>query len=131
MSKVRRAFSGAPWEARVGYCRAVRAGPHVWVTGTVALNDDGSVHAPGDAGAQAARCFEVIGKALNTVGAELSDIVRTRMFVTDISRWEEIGAAHGAVFRDHPPATTMVEVSRFIGPDFLVEIEADAFVTGD
>lgn len=131
MSDVRRAFSGAPWEAKVGYCRAVRAGPHVWVTGTVALNDDGSVHAPGDAGAQAARCFEIIGKALNTVGAELSDIVRTRMFVTDISRWEEIGAAHGAVFRDHPPATTMVEVSRFIAPDFLVEIEADAFVNGD
>ncbi|MEN0652338.1 MULTISPECIES: RidA family protein [Hyphobacterium] len=128
MSDFRRAFSGAPWEAKVGYCRAVRAGPHVWVTGTVALNDDGSVHAPGDAGAQAARCFEIIGKALESVGAGLSDVVRTRMFVTDISRWEEIGAAHGAVFRDHPPATTMVEVSRFIGPDFLVEIEADAFV---
>lgn len=128
MNGVRRAFSGAPWEAKVGYCRAVRAGPHIWVTGTVALDEDGSAHAPGDAGAQAARCFEIIGKALGDVGADLSHVVRTRIFVTDISRWEEIGAAHGRVFRNHPPATTMVEISRFIGPDFLVEIEADAFV---
>lgn len=128
MSEVRRAFSGSPWEAKVGYCRAVRAGPHIWVTGTVAINEDGSPHAPGDAGAQAARCFEIIARALGDLGASLSDIVRTRMFVTDISCWEEIGAVHGRVFEAHPPATTMVEVSRFIGPDFLVEIEADAFV---
>lgn len=131
MTTIRRAFSGAPWEAKVGYCRAVRVGSHIWVTGTVALNEDGSVHAPGDAGAQAKRCFDIIGKALGEVGASLEHVVRTRMFVTDISRWEEIGAAHGAVFRDHPPATTMVEISRFIGPDFLVEIEADAFVPDD
>lgn len=128
MSGRRRAFSGAPWEKTVGYCRAVRSGPHVWVTGTVSLGPDGKVHAPGDAGAQTARCLEIIAKALKDVGADISDVVRTRMFVTDISRWEEIGAAHGAVFRDHPPATTMVEISRFIAPDFLVEIEADAFV---
>lgn len=128
MSEVRRAFSGSPWEAKVGYCRAVRAGPHIWVTGTVAINADGSPHAPGDAGAQAERCFEIIAKALEELGASLGDVVRTRMFVTDISRWEEIGAVHGRVFEAHPPATTMVEVSRFIGPDFLVEIEADAFV---
>ena len=128
MTTVRRAFSGAPWESRVGYCRALRAGPHVWVTGTVALGDDGQPFAPGDAGAQAERCFEIIGKALSEVGAALPDVVRTRMFVTDIGRWEEIGAAHGAVFRDHPPVTTMVEVAALIGPEFLVEIEADAFV---
>ena len=125
---MRRAFSGSPWEAKVGYCRAVRAGPHIWVTGTVAINADGSPHAPGDAGAQAERCFEIIGRALGELGASLSDVVRTRMFVTDISRWEEIGAVHGRVFEAHPPATTMVEVSRFIGPEFLIEIEADAFV---
>jgi len=129
MSEVRRAFSGSPWEAKVGYCRAVRAGPHIWVTGTVAINADGSPHAPGDAGAQAERCFEIIAKALEKLGASLGDVVRTRMFVTDISRWEEIGAVHGRVFEAHPPATTMVEVTRFIGPDFLVEIEADAFVS--
>lgn len=129
MSDVRRAFSGSPWEAKVGYCRAVRAGPHIWVTGTVAINEDGSPHAPGDAGAQAKRCFEIIARALGELGASLQDVVRTRMFVTDIARWEEIGAVHGRVFEAHPPATTMVEVSRFIGPDFLVEIEADAFVS--
>lgn len=131
MSEVRRAFSGSPWEAKVGYCRAVRAGPHIWVTGTVAINEDGSPHAPGDAGAQAERCFEIIAKALGELGADLRHVVRTRMFVTDISRWEEIGAVHGRVFEASPPATTMVEVSRFIGPDFLVEIEADAFVAED
>ena len=131
MSEIRRAYSGAPWESKVGYCRAVRAGPHVWVTGTVALDDAGNAFAPGDAGAQAARCFEIIAKALGDVGADISDVVQTRMFVTDISRWEEIGAAHGAVFRDHPPATTMVQVSSFIGPEFLVEVEADAFVSGE
>lgn len=128
MTDVRRVFSGAPWESKVGYCRAVRAGPHVWVTGTVALDEAGQPYAPGDAGAQAARCFEIIGKALSDIGADLRDVVRTRIFVTDISRWEEIGAAHGAVFRGHPPATTMVQVSAFIGPEFLVEVEADAFV---
>lgn len=128
MSDIRRVFSGSPWEAKVGYCRAVRAGPLIWVTGTVAINVDGSPHAPGDAGAQAERCFEIIARALGELGASLQDIVRTRMFVTDISRWEEIGAVHGRVFEAHPPATTMVEVSRFIGSEFLIEIEADAFV---
>lgn len=128
---VRRAFSGAPWEAKVGYCRALRRGPHVWVTGTVATDEAGAVFAAGDPGAQATRCFEIIGQALSDVGASLADVVRTRMFVTDIDQWEAIGAAHGAVFRDHPPATTMVEVTRFIGPEFLVEIEADAYVDGE
>lgn len=127
---VRRAFSGAPWEAKVGYCRALRRGPHVWVTGTVATNAGGEVFAAGDAGAQAKRCLEIIGAALRDVGATLEDVVRTRIFVTDIDQWQAIGEAHGDVFRDHPPTTTMVEVSRLIGPEFLVEIEADAYVDG-
>lgn len=125
---VRRAFSGAPWEAKVGYCRALRRGPHVWVTGTVSLDAAGEVFAAGDPEAQARRCFEIIGQALQDVGAALEDVVRTRMFVTDIDQWEAFGRAHAAVFRDHPPTTSMIEISRFIGPDFLIEIEADAFV---
>ncbi|WP_339746494.1 RidA family protein [uncultured Maricaulis sp.] len=125
---VRRAFSGAPWEAKVGYCRALRRGAHVWVTGTVAMDEKGGVFAPGDPQAQARRCFEIIAAALVDVGATLSDIVRTRMFVTDIDHWEAFGRAHGEVFSDHPPATSMIEISRLISPGFLVEIEADAFV---
>lgn len=124
----RRAFSGAPWEAKVGYCRALRRGPHVWVTGTVAMDAAGGVFALGDPEAQARRCFEIIAQALEDVGATLQDVVRTRMFVTNIDHWEAFGRAHGAVFREYPPATTMIEISRFIGPDFLIEIEADAFV---
>ena len=121
-----RAFSGAPWESRVGYCRAVRAGDHVYVTGTVAVEADGSAHAPGDGQAQARRIFEIIGKALRELGGDLSCVVRTRMFVTNIGRWEEFGRAHREVFADHPPATTMVEVRRLIDDDHLIEIEADA-----
>lgn len=126
--KVRRAWSGAPWEKEVGYCRALRKGPHVWVTGTVALDEERRPFAPGDPEAQAKRCFKIIEKALQDVGAELKDIVRTRMYVTDIGHWEAFGRAHGAFFKDHPPATTMIEISKFIGPDFMIEIEADAFV---
>lgn len=125
---VQRAFSGAPWEPIVGYCRALRAGDRVFVTGTVALEPDGSVHAPGDAYRQTVRALALIEKALGQVDADLSHVVRTRMFVTDISRWEEIGRAHGERFRDHPPCTTMVEVSGLIDPAMMVEIEADAVV---
>lgn len=125
---VRRAWSGAPWEREVGYCRALRKGSHVWVTGTVALDEERRPYAPGDPEAQTRRCFEIIEKALQDVGAELKDVVRTRMYVTDIGHWEAFGRAHGAFFKDHPPATTMIEVSKFIGPDFMIEIEADAFV---
>lgn len=128
MAEIQRAFSGAPWEKEVGYCRALRNGPHIWVTGTVALDDDRLPFAPGDPEAQARRCFEIIANALEDVGADLSHVVRTRMYVTDINHWEAFGRAHGAYFKDHPPATTMIEVSRFIGPDYLIEIEADAFV---
>ncbi|MHA6289655.1 RidA family protein [Maricaulis sp. CAU 1757] len=112
----------------MGYCRALRRSDLVWVTGTVALDEAGELVAPGDPEGQARRCFEIIGAALQEVGAQLSDVVRTRVYVTDIDHWEAVGRAHAAVFRDCPPATTMIEVSRFIGPDFLVEIEADAMV---
>lgn len=128
---IRRAYSGAPWEAKVGYCRALRAGPHVWVTGTVAMTPEGTIHAPGDAYRQALRCFRIIGDALEKVDARMSDVVRTRMFVTDIGRWEEIGRAHREVFAEHPPATTMVQIAALMEPEMLVEIEADAFVAGD
>jgi len=124
----KRAFTGAPWEARVGYCRALRVGNQVWVTGTAPVDPDGSVHAPGDAYAQTVRSLEIIQAALAEVGARMEHVVRTRMFTTDISRWEEIGRAHGEVFADFPPATTMVEVRALIDPAMLIEIEADAVV---
>lgn len=123
-----RVFSGAPWEERVGYCRALRAGDRVFVTGTAPVAPDGSVHAPGDAYAQAVRCFEIVREALAGVGAGPVDVTRTRMFVTDIERWEEFGRAHAEAFGEHPPATTMVEVRRLIDPDMLIEVEADAVV---
>ena len=121
-----RTFSGAKWEAEVGYCRAIRAGGHIYVTGTAPVADDGSVFAPGDAYAQTRRCFEIIEQALSRIGASNRDIVRTRMFVTDIARWQEFGRAHREYCGDHPPATTMVEVKALIDPDMLVEIEVDA-----
>jgi len=126
---LRRAYSGAPWESKVGYCRAVRGGPHVWITGCAPVDADGAVAAPGDPEAQALRCFAIIEKALRDVGARMSDVVRTRMYVTDIGLWEAFGRAHHAMFADHPPTTTMVEVSGLIHPDMLIEIEAEAFVT--
>lgn len=122
----RRAFSGAPWEARVGYCRAIRVGAQIAVTGTASVGEDGRVHAPGDAHAQARRCLEIIARALTELDAGMADVIRTRIFVTDISRWEEIGRAHAEFFAKHPPATTMVEVRALIDPAMLVEIEADA-----
>ncbi|MDH3206217.1 MAG: RidA family protein [Gemmatimonadota bacterium] len=124
-----RAFSGAPWESHVGYCRALRAGDRVFVTGTAAVNPDGTVHAPGDGYEQARRCLEIIERALADVGARMDQVTRTRMFVTDIDRWEEYGRAHGEVFAEHPPTTSMIEIRRLIHPDMLIEIEADAVVS--
>src|SRR5215470_14416733 len=122
-----RAFSKAPWEAKVGYCRALRAGQHIYVTGTAPIDESGAgVHAPGDAYAQARRCLELIEIALRKLGAGRESIVRTRMFVTDISRWQEYGRAHGEFFAACPPATTMIEVKSLIDPAMLIEIEADA-----
>ncbi len=123
----RRVYSGAPWEQKVGYCRAIRAGDHVYVTGTVALEADGTVHAPGDGYRQARRSLETIEKALRELGASREHVVRTRLFVTDISRWEEFGRAHAEFFGEHRPATSMLQVG-LIGEEFLIEIEVDAVV---
>jgi enamine deaminase RidA (YjgF/YER057c/UK114 family) len=121
--------TGAPWEETVGYCRAVRVGGHIAVSGTAPVGDDGEVVGVGDAYVQARRCIEIIERALAEAGASLEDVVRTRMFVTDISQWEAIGKAHGEAFAGIRPATSMVEVRALIDPDMLVEIEADAIVT--
>jgi enamine deaminase RidA (YjgF/YER057c/UK114 family) len=122
--------SGGPWEDVVGYSRAVRAGNHVFVAGTTAAEPDGTIYGGDDAYLQARRCFEIIERALKDAGASMADVVRTRMFVTDISRWEEFGRAHGEFFRDVRPAATMVQVATLMDPEMLVEIEVDA-VVGD
>ena len=120
--------SGARWEPVVGYSRAVRVGPWVAVAGTTAADEGGGAVGGDDIAAQAREALRRIEAALQEVGAELSDVVRTRMFVTDIGRWEEVGRVHGEVFGRIRPATTMVEVSSLVDPALLVEIEADAVV---
>jgi len=126
MTDRERISSGAKWESIVGYSRAVKVGNRIYVTGTTALADDGEIVGVGDAYEQAKQCISNIGKALKRLDAGLEHIVRTRMFVTDISRWEEYGRAHGEFFREIMPATTMVEVKALIDSRMLIEIEADA-----
>jgi enamine deaminase RidA (YjgF/YER057c/UK114 family) len=124
--KFERWFSGATWESKVGYCRAIKAGNNIYLSGTVAVGDDGKPFVPGDAYTQARRCFEIIEKALKNLGADISNVVRIRMFVTDISRSAEYGKAHFEFFGANPPANSMIEIKSLIDPAYLIEAEADA-----
>ena len=126
MQKRQKYSSGAKWESIVGYSRAVRVGDRIYVTGTTATDENGEIVGVRDAYSQTVQVIKNIERALKALGATLENVVRTRMFVTDISRWEEYGKAHGEFFGSIMPATTMVEVSKLIDADMLIEIEADA-----
>ena len=123
-----RYFTGTEWEPKVGYCRALRAGDVIYLSGTAPVDEDGNTYAPGDAYAQAKRCFEIIERSLTELNAGMHQVVRTRMYVTDISQWEAFGKAHQEFCGEHPPVTSMVEVKGLINPDMLIEIEVEAYV---
>ena len=126
MQERKRVSSGTPWEDKVGYSRAVQVGTRIYVSGTTATDENGNLVGENDGYAQAAQCIRNIGGALKHLGASLAHIVRTRMFVTDISRWQEFGRAHSEAFDQVRPCTSMVEVARLIDGRMLIEIEADA-----
>ncbi|MFD7614751.1 RidA family protein [Streptomyces sp. NPDC059828] len=125
---IQRVSSGSPLEPEIGFSRAVRRGSHIAVAGTAPIGDDGSTVAPGDVHAQTLRCLDVAERALHEAGGSLSDVVRTRVMLTDIERWREAAQAHGERFAAVRPVCTFVEVSRFIDPAWLVEVEVDAIV---
>ena len=124
---VQRVFSGAPWESAVGYCRALRMGAQIWVSGTAPSDGKGGTYAPGDGYAQTHRCLALIESALEELGASLADVVRTRLYVTDLDQWEAIAKAHQERFGDHPPTSTLIKVAGLINPDMVIEIEAEAY----
>ena len=124
----RHVLFGQPLEKQIGFSRATRIGPIVAVTGTAPLNPDGSTCSPGSVYLQARRCLEIISEVLDRAGARIEDVIRTRVLLTDIETWQEAAKAHGEYFAEIRPATTFVEVSRFINPEWLIEIEADAVV---
>ncbi len=129
MTERRRISSGGPWEKVAGYSRAVRVGDSVWVSGSTSAASDGSIRGVDDPGSQTRYALETVAAALKKAGASLEDVVRTRMYVTDMEQWEEVIHAHGKVFGEIRPASTIVEVTRLIHPDLLVEIEAEARLT--
>ncbi|MEO0478210.1 MAG: RidA family protein [Planctomycetota bacterium] len=128
MTKTRRHRSSSPFEAQFGFCRALRIGDVVQVAGTAPIGPDGKTLAPNDAAAQTRRCFEIAREALESLGADLGHVIRTRMFLTHIDDWQAVGEVHGEFFRDVMPVATMVEVSRLIDPTWRVEIEVEALV---
>ena len=125
---IERTYNGAPWEQKIGYCRASRAGNHIYISGSTPLTDDGQVYRSGDGFAQAQRCCEIINRTLADLGAGMNQVLRTRTFVTNIRRWADFGRAHRQAFGAHPPATTMVQVTTLIDPDMMIEIEAETIL---